>query len=143
MLAGSGSVVANASGIGVHDKPVPYCGHGGAGGVILPAARFCWAFSFRLGITIGFAEAADAASNEPASTRVADAASRRVFLNKGPSRADDAGSSVSGVRNTTGPSVDAESPYFRANGAGPVELSRLNGPFRDRSIREFLSRGTE
>src|SRR3954465_635457 len=94
MLPGYGSVVANASGIGVQDK-VPYCGHGGAGGVISPAALFCWAFSLMFGMRMGFADAADAAISEPASTRVTDAANRRECFNKTASRAWDAGSSAS------------------------------------------------
>src|SRR5204863_5867746 len=94
MLPGYGSVVANAAGIGVQDK-VPECGHGGAGGVILRAALFCWAFTLMFGMTIGLADAAAAAIIEPASTRVTDAATRRECFNTTSSRARDAGSSAS------------------------------------------------
>src|SRR3954463_11617799 len=106
MLPGYGSVVANASGIGVQDK-VPYCGHGGAGGVTSPAALFCWAFSLMFGMRMGFADAVDAAISEPASTRVTDAANRRECFNKTASRGLGCGIFRINCADATGPSLDA------------------------------------
>src|SRR5262249_32281286 len=80
MFPGYGNVVANASGMGVHDAK-PYCGHGGGGGVTARAA-FCWsAVCFRVGLRIGCAEAAVAQMSEPriASERVVFATVNRFM----------------------------------------------------------------
>src|SRR5881397_698161 len=68
MLPGKGSVVANASGTGVHESE-GYCGHGGGGGLIARAER-CDAISFeRVDMRIGLADAAPANRSEPTRAR--------------------------------------------------------------------------
>src|SRR3954451_18705703 len=78
MLPRYGSVVAGASGIGVQESPVPYCGHGGAGGVIPPAARCAATVFWRVDMKIGFADAAVTKQSEETSAAATTAAERRV-----------------------------------------------------------------
>src|SRR2546421_13107534 len=78
MLPGNGSVVANASGTGVHET-VGYCGHGG-GGLTARADRWAWTVFARLGMTIRLAAAVVAKISEAAR------ASAKAYLDICPQR---------------------------------------------------------
>src|SRR5436309_5200325 len=81
MLPGHGSVVANASGTGVHDA-VGYCGHGGGGGFTARWARCCWISLVIVGMKMGFAEAAPAHTSVAATATTALPAAIRRCLDK-------------------------------------------------------------
>jgi hypothetical protein len=82
MLPGNGTPVAGVSGSGEHER-VGYCGHGGAGGVMRPAAWSCWISWGIVGSTI-FADAVPVSAAQPASRPQTIAA--RFILNNPASR---------------------------------------------------------
>jgi hypothetical protein len=84
MFPGNGSVVANASGTGVHET-LGYWGHGGGGGLTARAARCCWISLETVGMRIGFADALPTKIRAATAT-APDAADRRPILNTGFSR---------------------------------------------------------
>src|SRR5436305_5553408 len=99
MLPGKGSVVANASGTGVHEMK-PYCGHGGGGGLTNCAAFCCCVETLTLGITMRLADAAAAKSHsEPATASATERGKKRRGLSKDASEGRD-GASVAGRRGT-------------------------------------------
>src|SRR5947199_9974440 len=76
MLPGNGSVVANASGTGVHERE-GYCGQGGGGGLMPRAAAWSLTSLLSVGMRIGFAEADAAIASE--ATRVAMVGTQSFF----------------------------------------------------------------
>src|SRR5437763_17023784 len=80
MLPGNGTPRAGVSGTGVHETPIEYCGHGGAGGTIAPTAWSCCASCLELGKRIGFADAAPVQASNAAAATAADIAPARVLL---------------------------------------------------------------